>query len=203
MKPFKAWRSYEYEERASWILENLTEYYNEENDKFETKLYGLSICNGCYAIAFDYSKCHIEELKSNIRIMGIISEIFDVQCRGRSSAVHGNIVFVPQTGLGMQAIESVFQKYVQESGCTQPHKQCQRLNDKTMVPLILLPMNTRREDVFHAVNCRCTKDYDEQSTRILFVLPYVAHVVHSCSNPASFPILKMPNLLEVSDMLRG
>ena len=40
MKHFKAWGSAEYEERASWILENLTEYYNEENDKFETKLYG-------------------------------------------------------------------------------------------------------------------------------------------------------------------
>ena len=48
-------------------------------------------------------------------------------------------------------MESVFQKYVQESGCTQPHRQCQQRNDKTMVPLVLLPMNTRREDVFHAV----------------------------------------------------
>ena len=48
-------------------------------------------------------------------------------------------------------MESVFQKYVQDSGCTQPHRQCQRQNDKKMVPLVLLPMNTRREDVFHAV----------------------------------------------------
>ena len=29
MKRFKAWGSEEYEERASWILENLMEYYNE------------------------------------------------------------------------------------------------------------------------------------------------------------------------------
>ena len=40
MKRFKAWGSNEYEERASWILENLTEYYNEGNDKFETQLCG-------------------------------------------------------------------------------------------------------------------------------------------------------------------
>ena len=40
MKQFKAWESYEYEERASWILKNLTEYYNEEEDKFKTKLCG-------------------------------------------------------------------------------------------------------------------------------------------------------------------
>ena len=46
MKRFRAWRSHEYEERASWILENLTDCYN----KFETRLYGVSICNGCYAM---------------------------------------------------------------------------------------------------------------------------------------------------------
>ena len=40
---------------------------------------------------------------------------------------------------------------MQECGCTQPHRECQRRNDKTMVPLVLLPMNKRREDVYHAV----------------------------------------------------
>ena len=124
MKRFKAWGSNQYEERASWILENLTEYYNEETDKFETKLCGQSVCNGCYAVGLGYSKRHIEELKSDIRSTGIISEVFNVPCRERSSAVHGNTVRVPRTGLGMQAMESVFQKYVQESGCTQPHRQC-------------------------------------------------------------------------------
>ena len=79
MKRFKAWRSHEYEERASWILENLTEYYNEGNDKFETKLCGQSVCNGCYAIALGYSKRRIEELKSNIKSTGIISEVFNIQ----------------------------------------------------------------------------------------------------------------------------
>ena len=102
-------------------------------------------------MALGYSKRRIEELKRDIRSTGIISEVFDVQCRGRSFAVHGNTVRVPRTGLGMQEMESVFQKYVQDCGCTQPHRQCQRRNDQKMVPLILLPMNTRREDVFHAV----------------------------------------------------
>ena len=151
VKRFKAWGSNEYEERASWILENLRENYNEVNDKFETKLCGQSLCNGCYALALGYSKRRIEELKSDIRSMDIISKVFDVQCRGRSSAVHRNTVCVPRTGLGMQAMENVFQKYVQDSGCSQPHKQCQRQNDKKMITLVLLPMNTRRDDVFHAV----------------------------------------------------
>ena len=52
-------------------------------------------------------------------------------------------------------------------------------------------------------DCGYIEDCDDESTRTLFVLPYVAHAVHSCSNPTSFPILEMPNLLEVSDMLRG
>ena len=151
MKRFKAWGSNQYEERASWILENLTKYYNEDTDKFETKLCRQSVCNGCYAVGLGYSKRRIEELKSDIRSTGIISEVFNVPCRGRSSAMHGNRVRVPRIGLGMQAMESVFQKYVQEFGCTQPHRQCQRRSDKTMVPLVLLPMNTRHEDVFHAV----------------------------------------------------
>ena len=36
MKRFKAWGSHEYEERASWILENLINSYNKDVDKFET-----------------------------------------------------------------------------------------------------------------------------------------------------------------------
>ena len=76
MKRFRAWGSHEYEERASWILENLTNCYNKDSDKFETRISGVSICNGCYVVALDYSKCRIEELKSDIRSIGITSELF-------------------------------------------------------------------------------------------------------------------------------
>ena len=122
MKRFRAWRSYEYEERASWILENLTDCYNKDSDKFETRLCGVSICNGCYAMALGYSKRCIEELKFDIRSIGITSELFGVEYSGRLSAVHGNTIHVPQTYVGVQAMESVFEKYVMEIGCTQPHR---------------------------------------------------------------------------------
>ena len=151
MKRFRAWGSHEYEVRASWILENLTDCYNKEKDKFETQLCGVFICNGCYAVALGYSKRRIEELKSDIRSIGITSEVFGVECSGRSSAVHGNTVHVPRTSVGVQAMESVFEKYVTETGCTQPHRQCRRRSDNQMVPLILLPMNTRRDDMYHTV----------------------------------------------------
>ena len=148
MKRFQAWRSHEYDERASWILENFTEYYNKEVDKFETRLCGVSICNGCYAMAINYSKCCIEELKCDIRSSGITLEVFGMACIGRSSTVHQNKIHVPQTSLGVHARESIFEKCVKETWCTQPHRQCQRRSDNKMVPLILLPMNIRRDDVF-------------------------------------------------------
>ena len=71
IKRYKAWGSNKYEERTSWILENLMEYYSEESNKFETKVRGQSVCNDCYAVALGYSKCRIEELKSNIRSTSI------------------------------------------------------------------------------------------------------------------------------------
>ena len=122
MKRFRAWGSHEYEKRASWILESLTDCYNKGSDKFETRLCGVSICNGCYAVALGYSKRRIEELKSNIRSNGITSEVFGVECSGRSSTVHGNTMHVPRTFVGVQAMESIFEKYVTEIGCTQPHR---------------------------------------------------------------------------------
>ena len=139
MKRFKAWGSEKYEERASWILENLTDVYNVKMDKFETKLCGQCICNGCYAIALGYSRRRIEELKSNIRSRGIVSEIHDVQCNGRISAVHGNTSHVPRTSLGVQAMKTIFERFVKEAGCTQPHRQCRRRSNNEMVPLDYYP----------------------------------------------------------------
>ena len=97
MKRYKAWGSNKYEERASWILENLMEYYSEESGMFETKVCTQSVCNGCYVVALGYSKRRIEELKSGIRSTCIVSKVFDIECSGRSSATHGNIVHIPRT----------------------------------------------------------------------------------------------------------
>ena len=109
MKKFRVWGLHEYEVRASWILENLTDCYNNDKDKFETRLCSVSICNGCYAVALGYSKRRIEELKFDIRSIGITSEVFGVEYKRRSSVVHGNTVHVLWTSVGVQAIESVFE----------------------------------------------------------------------------------------------
>jgi hypothetical protein len=99
MKRFQTWGSEKYEERASWIFENLTDVYNVKMDDFETKLCGQCICNGCYAIVLEYSRRRIEELKSNIRSRGIVSEVHDVQCNGKIFAVHGNTSHVHRTSM--------------------------------------------------------------------------------------------------------
>jgi hypothetical protein len=39
-----------------------------------------------------------------------------------------------------------------DAGCTQPHRQVRRKVDNSVVPLILLPMNTTKVDVFHFIN---------------------------------------------------
>ena len=82
-------------------------------------------------------------LKSDIRSIGITSEVFGVEYRGRLSAVHGNTMHIPWTSIGVLAMESIFEKYVIETRCPQPHKQCRQRSDNQMVPLIILPMNTR------------------------------------------------------------
>jgi hypothetical protein len=52
----------------------------------------------------------------------------------------------------MSAAHESFQEFVGEAGCTQPYQQIQRKVDNSVVPLILLPMNTTKVDVFHFVN---------------------------------------------------
>ena len=58
---FDAWSSNVYSERASWIIEHITNAYvvsdnNNGKDRFDFKLDGQPICNGCYAMALGYSK---------------------------------------------------------------------------------------------------------------------------------------------------
>ena len=167
---------------------------------FETKLCGHSVCNGCYAMALGYSKRRIEELKSDIRSTGITSKVFNNKCRGRSSTVHGNTVRVPRTRLGMQTMKSIFQKYVQESSCTHRHKQCQQTNDKTMIPLVLLPMNTRQEDVLHTVIADIQKII---MSKVLGSCSFY-HMWRMQYTHVQIPLhSRFSNLLGVSDMLRG
>jgi hypothetical protein len=52
----------------------------------------------------------------------------------------------------MSAAKESFTAFVADTGCTQPHRQVRKKVDNFVVPLILLPMNTTKVDVFHFVN---------------------------------------------------
>ena len=60
-----------YNERASWIIEHITNAYiiidnKTGKDRFDFKLDGQPIYNSCYARALGYSKRRLEELKWSI-----------------------------------------------------------------------------------------------------------------------------------------
>ena len=143
---FDAWSSNVYNERASRIIEHIRNAYvvsdnNNGKDKFDFKLDGQPIYNGCYALTVGYSKWRLEELKWSIR-----------SSMKQYAAIHGNSAKQPCALVQAEATRVAFERYIKECGCPQPDRRSYRKKDKRMVPLVLLPMNTRRQDVMIAVN---------------------------------------------------
>jgi hypothetical protein len=108
-------------------------------EKYNTKLDGVEVCNACYAMALGYSQRHFKQLKVAHRVYR------------RVAAVHGNTCNLRER-VKMSAARENFTAFVGDAGCTQPHRQVRKKVDNSVVPLILLPMNTTKVDVFHFVN---------------------------------------------------
>ena len=83
----------------------------------------------------------MEELKWSIR-----------SSTERYTAIYGNSAKQPRASVQAEAIRVAFERYIKECGCLQPDRRSYWKKDKRMVPLVLLPMNTRRQDVMIAVN---------------------------------------------------
>jgi hypothetical protein len=96
-----------------------------------------------------YSQRRFKQLKISHRVYG------------RVAAVHGNTCHLKK-GAKMMAAHESFQEFIGEAGCTQPHQQIRRKVDNLVVPLILLPMNTTKVDVFHLVNEEVKKMVDNE-----------------------------------------
>jgi hypothetical protein len=47
---------------------------------------------------------------------------------------------------------ALFQKYINGCGCTQPHRQHFQKGEGTFIPLVLLPMNTKKRDIRALIN---------------------------------------------------
>jgi hypothetical protein len=116
-------------------------------NKFKTKFDGVEVCNACYAAALGYSQRRFKQLK-------VAHRVYE-----RVAAMHGNTCHLRE-GAKMMATRESFQEFIGEAGCTQPHRQIRRKVDNLVVPLILLPMNTTKVDVFHLVNEEVKKMVD-------------------------------------------
>jgi hypothetical protein len=110
-----------------------------KKDKYNTKLDGVEVCNAYYAMALGYSQRRFKQLKVAHRVYGRVAAIHGNKCNLREQAK-------------MSAIRESFTAFVGDVGCTQLHRQVRRKVDNSVVPLILLPMNTTKVDVFHFVN---------------------------------------------------
>ena len=108
-------------------------------DKYKTKLDDMEVCNFCYGMALEYSQRRFKQLKVAHRVYG------------RIAAVHRNTYNLRER-VKMSATRESFTAFVGDVGCTQPHCQIQKKLDNSLVPLILLSMNTRKVDMFHFVN---------------------------------------------------
>jgi hypothetical protein len=139
---YMAWGQ-QYEVRAMWIMQMLNAFYQRtegmRKDKYNNKLDGVEVCNACYAMALGYSQRHFKQLKVAHRVYG------------RMVAVYGNTCNLRERAKMSVARES-FTAFVGDAGYTQPHRQVRKKVDNSVVPLILLPMNTTKVDVFHFVN---------------------------------------------------
>ena len=108
-------------------------------DKYNTKLDSMEVCNACYAMALRYSQRHFKQPKVAHKVYG------------RVAAVHGNTCNLREQAK-MSAAKDSFTAFIGNVKCTQPHHQVRKKVDNSVVPLILLPMNTTKVDVFYFVN---------------------------------------------------
>lgn len=141
---YNAWAS-TYAIRSTWMRQMLLSFYTRterfQRDKFVTKLDGKQVCNACYALGIGYSQRRFKQLKKECLIYG------------RVAAIHGNSLSNPlRESTRMSAAEASFKSFVDEAGCPQPHRSILRKDDNEVVPLILLPMNTQKSDIFNYVN---------------------------------------------------
>jgi hypothetical protein len=143
-----------YELRATWIMQMLNAFYQriegQRTDKFRTKLDGVEVCNACYAVAVGYSQRRFKQLKLAHRVYE------------RVAVVHGNTCNMRERAK-MSATRESFSDFIRDAGCTQPHRQVRKKVDNSVVPLVLLPMNTTKVDVFHLVNEEVKKIVEGES----------------------------------------
>jgi hypothetical protein len=131
------------DDRVTWILRQMRTFMETNAATgwidFKFRVAGTPICSACYAHALGYSRRQLERWKDDIRM------------KDRRSACHGNALKPHETN-HIAAACAILHKYIKGCGCTQPHCQHYRKRDGLFIPLVLLPMNTKKKDVQGLVN---------------------------------------------------
>jgi hypothetical protein len=131
------------DDRVTWILQQLRTFMEPNAATgwidFNFRVDGRSICSACYAHVLGYSRRQLDHWKDDIR------------ARNRKSACHGNALKPHETN-HVAAARAILQKYIRGCRCIQPHRQHFRKRDGVFIPLVLLPMNTRKKDIRNLIN---------------------------------------------------
>jgi hypothetical protein len=130
-------------ERVTWILRQMWTFVKQNAVTgwmdFNFCIEGTSVCNTCYAHVLGYSRRQLERWKEDIR-----------SC-DRRSACHWNALKSHEAD-HVATAHVVFQKYISGCGCPQPHRQHYQKKDGIFLPLVLLPMNTKKKDIRALIN---------------------------------------------------
>jgi hypothetical protein len=132
-----------HDERVTWILRQMWTFVKQNAVTrwmdFNFYIEGTSVCSTCYAHVLGYSRRQLERWKEDIR------------SRDRRSAYYGNALKPHETD-HVATARVVFQKYISGCGCPQPHRQHYQKKDGIFLPLVLLPMNTKKNDIRALIN---------------------------------------------------
>jgi hypothetical protein len=131
------------DDRVTWILRQLRTFMEPNAATrwidFNFRVDGRSVCSACYAHVLGYSRRQLDHWKDDIR------------ARNWKSACHGNALKPHETN-HVAVARAILQKYIKGYGCIQPHRQHFRKRDGVFIPLVLLPMNTRKKDIRNLIN---------------------------------------------------
>jgi hypothetical protein len=158
-----------HDERMTWILGQMRTFVKPDTSTgwkdFMFCVGGTSMCTACYAHVLGYSRRQLERWKE------------DIHARDRRSACHGNAM-KPHEADHVAIARTVLKKYINGCGCPQPHRQHFRKRDGTFLPLLLLPMNTKKKNIRSLINESLCESGEKEISVSAFHAMWQKHFSH-------------------------
>ena len=146
-----AWAQ-KYGAKAAWIQQMLNAFFNciarMSRDKYKTKLNERIFCNTYYIAALDYLQKRFKWLKTLHVVYVWMEAIHRYMCQTTKSAK-------------ISATKESLEVFVSKASCQQVHQSMCKKLDNVVLSLVLLPMNTTKNDVFCYVNEEVKKLIDD------------------------------------------